>query len=128
MHAITVKKEELLKKLTANRDAHRAIFLEAQAGFRKRVVEELDRRLEAARKGEAINLHIGLVEPQDHTDDYERVICMLEMDQAPTVELEEHDFAQYVMDDWGWSIQSLTANSAYSVSAARTLSAKSKKR
>lgn len=69
-------------------EAHWA-FIEAQDGFRERIVEELDRRLSDARNGRAFNLAIGLPEPQDHTRDYERVIRMYEMSVSGEVEITE---------------------------------------
>ena len=43
MKPILVKRDELLEKISANRERHREIFLKAQEIFRERVIEELDR-------------------------------------------------------------------------------------
>jgi hypothetical protein len=45
MNDVKVKREELLSKVRANRDAHRSLFLLAQEGYRKLVIEELDKML-----------------------------------------------------------------------------------
>jgi hypothetical protein len=117
MDRIKVKKTELLEILKKNRKAHNGIFREAQDGFRKVVIEELEKRLEAARKGKRIEQYMRLPEPQDHTRDYDRVIAMLEMDLSETVELSEQDYAQYVEDDWEWKRQFLGTSRAYSLRA-----------
>ena len=51
MNTVKVKREELLTKVRANRDAHRTLFLKAQEGYRKLVIEELDRMLKDAKEG-----------------------------------------------------------------------------
>lgn len=110
---VTVKKEELLEVLKKNRENHRGMFLKAQEGYRKFAIDKLDCMLKDAREGKQIRQQIGLVEPEDHTKDYDRVIRMLEMSQADEITLSERQFSQYVLDEWGW-IESFTAtNSRY---------------
>jgi hypothetical protein len=58
-------------------------------------------------------MYISLPMPEDHTDDYERAIKMLDLDVREDIELTEQEFAQYVLDDWGWKDQWTTTNSAY---------------
>jgi hypothetical protein len=54
----------------ANRDAHRALFLKAQDGYRKLVIEELDKMLADAREGRPIQRSVTLTEPSNHIKDY----------------------------------------------------------
>lgn len=116
MENITVSKDRLLQTLTANRETHRAQFLQAQEGFRAAVVAQLDERLADARKGKRVSLTIALPEPQDHTPDYDRAIQMVEWNLSDEVELAEHDFQTYVLDDWNWKRQFAATNSTYGVS------------
>ena len=113
MNTVKVKREELLTKVRANRDAHRELFLKAQEGYRKLVIEELDRMLEDARKGRPIQRSVTLTEPSNHIKDYDRVITMLEMSVDDTITLDAHDFDRYVMDNWDWSRFALATNTAY---------------
>jgi len=113
MDAIKVKKTELLEKLKANREAHQAIFDKAQDGYRKMVVEHLELMLAEAKQGKVIRRKVELQEPVNQTKDYDRVISMLSMSQDDIIELNEHDFAQYVLDDWSWKAQFTTTNSRY---------------
>ena len=92
-----------------NKNRHREIFLKAQEKFRERAIEELDRMLSDAREGRRVKIHLGLPEPEGHTDDYDRAITMLEMETRETIEIEEADFAVYVMDQWRWK-QAWTTN------------------
>ncbi len=119
MQKIKVEKPKLLAILQKNRDAHHAIFLEAQKGFRKTVIQELEKRLELARAGKRVDQYLRLPEPVDRTRDYDRVISMLKMDLTDTVELSETDYSQYVMDDWEWKREFLGTNQAYSLKAAK---------
>jgi hypothetical protein len=110
---VTVRKDELLEVLRKNRAAHREAFLKAQAGYRARAIAELDRSLADARAGRDIRLIVSLPVPEDHTEDYDREIRMLEMHTGNTVELESRLFDQVVMDRWRWSSAFETTNSAY---------------
>jgi len=111
---VTVKKTELLGELKKNRDAHRGLFEEAQKGYREAVIAELDKMLSEARSGKRIRRKVELVEPQDHTKDYDRVIRMLEMCVKDEVFVSETEFQMYVQDDWGWKHDFITQTSNYS--------------
>lgn len=113
MDAIKVKKDELLEKLKSNREAHQAIFDKAQDGYRKLCIELLEQMLAEAKAGKVIRRKVELQEPVNQTKDYDRVIAMLEMSQDAVIELNEPDFAQYVLDDWAWKAQFTTTNSRY---------------
>lgn len=102
MNKVKVNKSELLEALKKNKENHKKLFDEAQENFRKRIIEELDRRLADAKADRSVQLYIDLPEPEDHTKDYERVIKMVEMSQDEILEISREDFAQYVMDDWAW--------------------------
>lgn len=108
---------DLQSTITKNRETHRQIFLEAQDGYRKAMIAELDTRLNEARADKKISRVAFLPEPADHTRDYDRILTMLEMCSETHVELNEDEFGQYVMDDWGWKRQFLLSNSAYSATA-----------
>lgn len=109
---VTVKKTELLEKIRNNREGHRAEFFKAQEGFKKYLIAELERRLVDAREGRKVQAHMSLIEPEDHTKDYDRVIHMLEMSTADEIVITEKQFSQYVMDEWGWmsAFKNSTAN------------------
>lgn len=99
---VTVRKDELLASIRKNREGHRAEFEKAQLGYRAAIIAELDSMLDDARKGRRIRRSIELVEPQDHTKDYDRVIRMLEMSTATDIVITEQQFSQFVLDEWGW--------------------------
>ena len=118
MKPIKVEKKELLDALRTNRGLHRKIFEEAVEGFRKQAFELLELKVADIKNGRIAPVFVSVPVPVDHTTDYDRIIRMVEMDTTVgTIELEEEDFARYVMDDWDWKEQFLNTNSAYSMTA-----------
>jgi hypothetical protein len=117
MNTVKVKRTEILSRIKTNREAHRELFLKAQDGYRQDMIEELDRMLQEARDGKKIRRTIALVEPQDHTADYDRVIDMLEMSQDEILEIEAHEFDMYVRDNWSWRAFANETNSMYAAKA-----------
>lgn len=113
MNTVKVKRLELLDKIRGNRTKHRELFLKAQEGYRELVITELDRMLKDARDGKRIRRTISMPEPQDHTDDYDRVISMLEMSLDEIVEIHANEFDMYVRDRWGWKQIADLTNIAY---------------
>jgi hypothetical protein len=117
MQSIRVKRLELLGKIKANRDNHRDLFLKAQEGFRVMAIEELDKMLKEARDGKPIRSSMSLVHPQDHTDDYDRVISMLEMSVDEIIEIDSHQFDQFIRDNWQWKAFANQTNELYAARA-----------
>ena len=113
MNHTRMSRELFIDKVTRNMESHRALFEKALKGYRRRLIEELERRLEDVKKGRHIEQSIRLPEPQDHTDDYKRVILMAEYDLSDTVELSEREFSQYVMDQWDWTDAFSASTEAY---------------
>ena len=118
---ITVDKKELLEKLEENRANHREIFEEALEGYRETVIDLLDQRLADVRAGKKIDMHFNIVEPQDHTREYDVAIAMVKMSVDDTIDLDQHQFQNYVMDDWNWKQNFLYCNANYSKLASDTI-------
>ena len=119
MREVTVKRSALTEKVQANRDQHRAAFEEAQRVYREQMVEELDRMLADAKAGKKIKRGFILPEPEDHTDDYDRVLAMLAMSVDDEIDLDAASFNQYVLDQWGWQRSFASNTLAYVTRDAR---------
>lgn len=102
MENIKIEKKSLLEIIKKNRAEHEAIFLKAQEGFRKTIIEVMELGLAAARAGKKVDRVLWTIEPMNQTKDYDRAIRMIEMSVDDTVELSEDDFNSYVLDDWSW--------------------------
>lgn len=114
MNFVKVDRRSLIKKIKTNRDAHRELFIKAQDGFRARVIEELDLMLAEARAGSRIRTSVKLVPPEDHTNEYDRALEMLEMSVEDVVEIDVNSFVQYVRNEWAWFARAASLNSTYS--------------
>jgi hypothetical protein len=114
MNTVKVKRNILLERIKKNHDAHRDLFLKAQKGYRETVIEELDKMLADARTGKPVRTSLGLIEPQDHTNDYNRVIDMLEMSVDDVITLDARSFDNYVRDQWDWKAFADGTNLMYS--------------
>lgn len=113
MQKVKVKISDLKEKLKTNREGHRALFLKAQEGYRQTVIELLEKTLEEARNHKRIDMRFHLPAPVDQTKDYDRVLAMLEMSVDDEIEITQHEFANYVMDDWAWKDQFMASNQLY---------------
>jgi hypothetical protein len=78
-------------------------------------IKMLDRKLAAAREGKPFLLQeiVSLVQPADHTADYDRAIQMLELSVDDVITLTTADFANLVQDQWMWTQQWARSTSHY---------------
>lgn len=114
MNTIKVPKAELIAVVRKNRDKHREVYELAMNGYQKAAGDWLAERLQQAREGKLRDpLTFREPVPEDHTSDYDRILAMLDMSIDEVTEIEEHDFAQYALDEWGWKRQWLATASNY---------------
>lgn len=113
MEKITVEVAALREIVQRNRDAHRDIFERAVVVYRERMIEELERNLDDIKNGRVLHVRIGLPVPEDHTDDYDRVLRMLDLSVDEQIELTEADVAMYVQDDWAWKRNWAASTTSY---------------
>jgi hypothetical protein len=113
MREVTLRKEDFVKRVTENRENHRTIFDEAIAGYRNECIRELERRIDDLKAGKSIDRAIRLPVPEDHTSDYDQVLLMAELEVGDTITLANNEFAQYVMDNWGWKAEFVASSSNY---------------
>ena len=59
------------------------------------------------------NTYWPLAYPENHLEDYDRVIDMLKFSVADKVELSSKDFDAYVRNNWSWRSSFLGTNTAY---------------
>ncbi len=115
MNGIRVSVAALISKLTINREFHRQAFDEAVVGYRHKAQEQLQRNLDLiAKNSGAFDIRVGLTVPKEHTKDYDRALKMLEFSLDEEIILSQEEFAQYIMDDWGWQQEFTATNVMYS--------------
>lgn len=98
-----MSRDELLKIVQENKIRHGTMRTEALEGYCKDAAAACEKAVESLRAGKANTVNIRMHPPEDHTKDYERAIKMIEMTQQEQIELNEHDFATLVLDEWDWA-------------------------
>jgi hypothetical protein len=133
MQEVTVNTRLLMAKIQANRTAHAKAFTTATEGYRQTVRNLLGKwhntlnhpmgdphpDLIGTEPGDP-GLYAGAVKeigqlaaPQSHLEEYDRALAMLQMSVDVTITLQEHEFQQLVMDEWGWKRDFIRSTSAY---------------
>lgn len=115
-NALKFDKAKLIEILKKNRDAHKQEAEEAQRGYRETVLKRLGKFRKKVKRGDEFSQHElfqNLLQPQDHTAEYDLVIEMLCMCSELEIALTSDDFKKYVKDEWDWSNMAKFANSTY---------------
>lgn len=102
MQTVKVKKDDLHAVIQGNMVGHRTIYEEAIEAYRQRVLNWFNDQIDRTKAGDLFETSFRGPRPQDHTDDYEQVLQMLEMSVDDEIELTYAEFRQYVRDEWGW--------------------------
>jgi hypothetical protein len=106
MKTVIVPKDRLIDVIRRNRDMHAAQYREAYEGFVKTYSSALKKKLSAVESGAEIGFRdtrLNLEVPEDHTQDYDRTLAMLEWHQDETIPLSEQEYQNYIEDNWSWS-------------------------
>lgn len=105
MQNITVDKAEVLATIRSNREAHAEQYADAVKVYREKVTawhrEQAD-KIEAGGEIAVFPSVRKFPKPEEHTDDYDRAIKMLEWDKSEQVEMDEYTFQCLVLNDWPW--------------------------
>jgi hypothetical protein len=112
MEKVKVKTSGLIEVLKGNRQKHVEEYKEAVRQFRMRSVAALKRELEKAINGKKFETNLCMTRPVSHEKDYDLVIKMLELSVDDVTILDQHDFNQFVNDEWSWK-PSFSSSTAY---------------
>lgn len=112
-----VSKEEALGVLRENRKRHHKIVKEARVGYVEKAKAKLGARLDELSSGKLVALRFDLQVPEDHTDDYDLAIRMVELHSEDTIEMTSTDVRTLMMDEWDWMRSFLFTNARYAKSA-----------
>ena len=86
-----VNKQEALKTLRENKDRHSEIVAEARKGYAEKALKLLSAKCDEIASGKITALRFDLQVPEDHTEDYELAIKMLELHCEDTIEMTSTD-------------------------------------
>lgn len=113
MKNVTIEKSYVVAALIKNRGAHADAFAEAITGYRKAAIAKVEELLDKLTNGYNPQLYVHLTKPEDHTEDYERVLRMLTFETSDEVVLSAGDFSRYMEDDWDWQEQFMVVSTGY---------------
>lgn len=103
MRTVHINKGDLVNALTENRKKHKADFETACKGYREYMVTELERAVIRLKAGENVELRFDYDKPpEDHSEEYDVALKMMEMSVEQTIELSDQEFRQLILDDWQW--------------------------
>lgn len=110
-----IEKNKLLDIIKTNREEHIDTYSAAVVAYAEKGVDLLERLIKKLKAGEIIRNYLELPAPEDHTDEYDRAIRMLELDSRDAIELNEQEFRQFVQDDWDWKQSWISSTRSYVV-------------
>lgn len=113
MKEVNLNRAKLLEIVKKNRDGHRELYEKAVKGYVIEAKQKLTDEMQKVLTEDKHHVNVFLTFPEDHTDEYDRVVEMLEMSVDEVVTLTQSEFACYVQDDWGWKQQWIGSNTAY---------------
>jgi len=114
MKNILVKKTDLIELVQKNKKTHLEQYELAVEGYWKTMAEEAAKLTEqAAARTKPENVDINIFRPQNHLEEYETALKMLEMHQSDTVEISKEEFEKYALDKWSWKQEWKMSNSGY---------------
>lgn len=114
---VKVDKKELLDILIKNREEHIKIFHLAVTQYEQEITAYLHLQLELVREHKWIKHRIDLPVPENHADDYDRVISMLGRHVGDTIVIPEGTYRNYVDNEWSWSQAFLINSTSYAEAA-----------
>jgi len=124
MREVKVKREELLRKVKDNRALHINEYRAACEGYKEQAIARIDEiaaelrekiaNLKAGKVIDLVAVRFGLNAPKSYEKSYDQAIAMLEMSVDDEITLTDHEFAQYVLDDWEWQTEFKTQTMNYS--------------
>lgn len=116
MQNVNVDKSHLIKRIEQNLKLHRKEYEKAWYGFQEEVEKKLTELLQNVSSAEfkdTIETNVYLQPPQNHEEEYSKVLRMLEMSKDAVITLSSREFDMYVDDNWDWSVGSKTINAMY---------------
>jgi len=114
MKNILVKKTDLIELVQKNKKTHLEQYELAIEGYWKTMAEKADElREKAAARAKPVNVVINIFKPQNHLEEYETALKMLEMHQSGTIEISKEEFEKYALDKWSWKREWALSNSTY---------------
>lgn len=103
MDQVRINKQQLIDKIKENKAKHDAFLREAMDGYWDRCECAVGQAVvDVTRKVDWLAPLLALKRPEEHSEDYTRVLAMLEMSVEETIMLDAEQFSWYVLNRWQW--------------------------
>jgi hypothetical protein len=109
---VTIRKSELLARISENKEKHIKDYNEAVAAYHVEALRQLNEEKRALAKG-SLNIRISLITPLDKREEYDKIAEIFKWEIKDEVELSLGEFNEYVLDDNDWAVASRAQNSMY---------------
>lgn len=110
---IKMTTRHLLETVSKNRDKHKEIVHKAIDKYKELAIKEFEKHIKSIKSGKRVRRYLSLVEPKDHTKDYDLIISMLKVHTEGYIEISAREYKNYVLDEWDWTDNFVTTNSSY---------------
>jgi len=100
---LNVNVVELLGILQKNMETHRQHYKTALEKWKDVAIVELEGLISSLKQGKKVFIVSRLPVPEEHSDDYQAAIGLLEMAVDETIKLSQGEYQMYVLDKWGWA-------------------------
>jgi len=110
---ITVKKKDLITKIKENKALHVEEFNQAVVDYKVEALRQLNEQISEVANG-GLEAKLDLVTPIDNSSEYDDLIDMFGWTTKKEIELEKHEYNQYIKDDTQSSIHAKFQNTFYS--------------
>lgn len=107
MKNVTVRKIELITRLTENLEAHKADFKEAHEAWKVESIKFHQARIHDIENDISVGAlaqdKLEPAEPASFIKNYNQALEMLQMEVSEEVTITGHEFRQYVQDEWDFT-------------------------
>jgi hypothetical protein len=109
---VKVNKKELIKEIKANREKHIKSYKKGVKAYTKEALKQLADLKKDANDG-SLDLRLNLVTPIDNTEKYDKLIKQFEWDTTDFIDLEQHEFNEYIFDETQFAREAMVSNTFY---------------
>ena len=110
---ITVKKQDLIEQIVANKVKHIELYNKAVIAYKKEALEQLETLTNEVNDG-ALDIKLDLVTPINNEENYNGIIEMFVWEVKDEVELTQNEFKEYVQDKTQFAEEAMFSNTLYS--------------
>jgi len=112
MDTITVDKKDIIKALEKNKAKHIKAYEKAVIDYDKNARKQLKEFSKKLDKG-MMGMNLNLTTPDNKSHRYTKLINMFKLELRDEIELTQHQFDEFIHDEFGWARQARETNISY---------------